>query len=408
MTTDGPSADGLHQAWTSDALDGDVYAQPLVVGSSVILATENNSVYAFDAATGAPKWQQLHLGTPVAGSSLPCGNVDPVGITSTPVADVANNRLFLVGMMEPAHHELFALALDTGAVLFHHAIDAAGSDPKAQNQRSALALANNKVYVPFGGRFGDCGDYKGRIVALAADGSGDPIEYTIRANREGGLWAPPGAVVAPDGTMVVTTGNSDGKDTFDDGNAIIRLNGDLHVVDEFAPSNWPQLNASDGDLGTTSPALLDNQRVFQIGKAGVGYVLDASHFGDIGGDLHHEQVCDRVMGGLGHDGHLVFVPCTNQLEALQIGDTSFTKLWSAPIANPGPPIEAAGLVWALDVQSGTLHALDRQTGHDVFTADVGAVTHFSAPAAGDGTVFVVGGRKVEAFRSATVAPSAAP
>lgn len=399
MTTDGPGAQGLHQAWTSETLDESAYAQPLVVGNSVIVATENNSVYAFDAATGAPKWQQLHLGAPVSRASTPCGNVDPIGITSTPVADVADNRLFVVGMMQPAHHELFALALDTGAVLFHRTVDAAGTDPKVQNQRGALSLANGKVYVPFGGRFGDCGAYKGRIVAVAADGSGDPIEYTIRANREGGLWAPPGAVVVPDGSLLVTTGNSDGSDAFDDGNAVIHLNGDLHVIDEFAPSDWPQLNATDGDLGTTSPALLDNQRVFQIGKGGVGYVLDATHFGDVGGDLHHEQVCDRVMGGLSHDGDVVLVPCTNELKALQIGDSSFTQLWSASITNPGPPIEAAGLVWVLDVESGTLHALDHQTGHEVFSAAVGAVTHFSAAAAGDGMVFVAGGQKVEAFTS---------
>ena len=309
-------------------------------------------------------------------------------------------------MTQPAHHELFALALDTGAVLFHRTVDASGSDPKAQNQRGALALANGKVYVPFGGRFGDCGDYKGRVVAVAADGSGDSIEYTIRANREGGLWAPPGAVVAPDGSLLVTTGNSDGSDSFDDGNAVIRLSGDLHVVDEFAPSDWPQLNASDGDLGTTSPALLDNQRVFQIGKHGVGYVLDANHLGDVGGELHQEQVCSRVMGGLGHDADVVFVPCTDGLKALRIGDTAFTQLWSAAISDPGPPIEAAGLVWVLDVQSGTLHALDQQSGQEVFSAAVGAVTHFSAPAAGDGIVFVAGGKKIEAFASQSAATAA--
>jgi hypothetical protein len=315
------------------------------------------------------------------------------------VADPANNRLFVVGMMRPAHHELFALALDTGVVVSHRAIDAAGSDPTVQNQRGALTLSNGKVYVPFGGRFGDCGDYKGRVVAVAADGSGKPIEYSVSANREGGFWAPPGAAVATDGTLFLASGNSDGSSNFDDGNAVIRLASDLGVVDEFAPTDWAQLNATDGDLGTTSPALLDNQRVFQVGKAGIGYVLDAARLGGVGGDLHHEMVCGRVMGGVAHDGNTVFVPCTNELKVLTISDTGFAQQWSAPVSNPGPPIVAAALVWVLDVQAGLLHALDRKTGAEVFTAPVGAVTHFSAPSAGERTVFVAGGRKVEAFNT---------
>src|SRR5439155_21142308 len=163
---------------SSPAVDGDVYAQPLVIGAQVIVATQSDSVYAFAAATGAQRWQQ-NLGSPLSGRSLPCGNVDPVGITSTPVADPTTNRLYVVGMMQPTHHELFALALDTGAVLFHRPIDASGADPKVHNQRGALALANGKVYIPFGGRFGDCGNYRGRVGAVAADGSGDPMEDTV-------------------------------------------------------------------------------------------------------------------------------------------------------------------------------------------------------------------------------------
>src|SRR5262249_40025821 len=101
VTRDGPDASGLQKVWTSAALEGDVYGEPLVVGNTVIVATSGNSVYAFDAATGKTKWQQLKLGPPVDGTTLPCGNVNPVGITSTPVADPANNRLYVVGMMQP-------------------------------------------------------------------------------------------------------------------------------------------------------------------------------------------------------------------------------------------------------------------------------------------------------------------
>jgi outer membrane protein assembly factor BamB len=100
---------------------------------------------------------------------------------------------------------------------------------------------------------------------------------------------------------------------------------------------------------------------------------------------------------LAHDGNTVFIPCTTELDAVAVSDTGFAHTWTAPIGNPGPPIVAAALVWVLDVQAGTLHALDRATGNEVFSADVGAVTHFSAAAAAHQTVFVAGGRKVEAF-----------
>src|SRR3954453_14608769 len=135
VTDDAPSPEGLHEAWESVALDGDVYAQPLVVGGDVIVATENNSVYAFNAVTGELHWQQLHLGDPLDGSTLPCGNVDPLGITSTPVVDRARKLVYVVGMMQPAHHQLLALDLDTGNVSFSVPVDATGADPLVHNQR---------------------------------------------------------------------------------------------------------------------------------------------------------------------------------------------------------------------------------------------------------------------------------
>jgi outer membrane protein assembly factor BamB len=401
VTSDGPDAGGLHRAWTSEKIDGDVYGEPLVVGDTVIVATTGNSVYAFDAATGKTKWQQLKLGTPIDGSTLPCGNVNPVGITSTPVADPANHRLYVVGMMQPDHHELVALDLNTGAVQFRLPVDASGADPKVHNQRGALAFANGRVYIPYGGRFGDCGDYKGRIVSVAADGTGPLAEYAIRANREGGFWGPTGPIVAPDGSLYVTSGNSDSRREFDDGNAVIHLNAQLQPTDEFAPSDWAALNAGDVDLGTVMPALLDNNRIFQAGKSGVGYVLNATQLGQVGGDLHHEKVCDRVFGGYAHQGMTVYVPCSTRLRALTIADDHFTDDWSVDFPSPGPPIVANGLVWVLDVGSGQLHALDAKTGKDVFHADVGDVTHFSAPSAANKTVFVEGGKTVQAFTSAS-------
>src|SRR5581483_11021441 len=102
---------------------GDVYAQPLVVGGRVIAATEGNSVYALDAATGAQAWR-AQLGAPVQGSTLPCGDIDPSGITGTPIADPASNTLYVAAFLSAGtHHELFALDIANGNVKWHRAID---------------------------------------------------------------------------------------------------------------------------------------------------------------------------------------------------------------------------------------------------------------------------------------------
>src|SRR5262249_20304221 len=161
-----------------------VYAQPLIVGDRVIVATANDTVYALRASDGGVEWH-THLGDPVPASALPCGNVDPVGITSTPVVDGAANRVYAVGMVQPGRHVLFALALDTGRRVASTRVDAEGADPAVHNQRSALTLANGKVYVPYGGRFGDCGDYHGRVVSVAVNGTslGTPRSYTLPTKR---------------------------------------------------------------------------------------------------------------------------------------------------------------------------------------------------------------------------------
>src|SRR5690348_15817697 len=74
-------------------LDGAVYGQPLLVGDLVVAATENDSVYGLDQATGKVAWRR-HVGTPVPLASLPCGNIDPLGITGTPVYDPASGLVY--------------------------------------------------------------------------------------------------------------------------------------------------------------------------------------------------------------------------------------------------------------------------------------------------------------------------
>ena len=88
----------LAVAW-SRPLDGAVYAEPLVVSGAVIAATENDTVYALDPASGRVLWTR-HLGTPVRLSSLSCGNIDPLGITGTPAFDPLTGSLFAVAEVQ--------------------------------------------------------------------------------------------------------------------------------------------------------------------------------------------------------------------------------------------------------------------------------------------------------------------
>src|SRR5438309_270013 len=88
-----PDLSKATRRWTSPKLDGEVYGQPLVVGGQVIVATGHDTVYSFEAATGKQRWS-AHIGTPVPGRSLPCGNVDPVGITSTPAVNPGTGLVY--------------------------------------------------------------------------------------------------------------------------------------------------------------------------------------------------------------------------------------------------------------------------------------------------------------------------
>ncbi|TMD53809.1 MAG: hypothetical protein E6I85_07530 [Chloroflexi bacterium] len=186
-----PALTDIRQAWSA-GLDGAEYGQPLVAGGHVIAATENDSVFSFDVASGALAWKQ-HLGDPVSGRSLPCGNIDPSGITSTPAIDPVRGTVYVVAYLSGFHHTLFALDLKTGAVRWQRPIDPPALSPTVHQQRSALSFANGRVYVPYGGLYGDCGNYRGWVIASAADGQGDLLSYEVKAGREAGIWAPGGA-----------------------------------------------------------------------------------------------------------------------------------------------------------------------------------------------------------------------
>jgi outer membrane protein assembly factor BamB len=386
----------IRKAWTSPALDGKVYAQPLIAGDKVIVATEGNSVYALARDSGAVVWRAA-LGAPVSGRSLPCGNIDPSGITATPVVDAGAGTVDVVAFLaDGPHHELFALDVASGAVRWHRPIDPPGLSAKVEQERGAAALSGGRIYIPFGGLYGDCGPYKGAVVSVAADGSGGVAAWIVPTSREGGIWAPGGPVVDGGGHLWVATGNTESTSRFDYGNAVVHLDPGLNAVDYFAPTNWVMLNRDDTDLGSTTPVLLPGGRVFVIGKEGIGFLLDQAHLGHEGGQRFSAQVCGGSFGSAAVAGGLVYVPCVDGLVALRTAADRFDVAWRSPSVSTAAPIVAAGAVWAIDGK-GTLTAYDPAGGVPRFTSALGPVTRFGSPAVARGLLVAATGNEVVGF-----------
>ena len=136
----------LSRAWTA-TLDGAVYGQPLAVGDRIFAATENDTVYALDASTGAVVWS-THVGTPVPRSSLPCGNINPLGITSTMVYDPATGLLFALAERTGPEHVLVSIDAATGHVSQERAAEPPRGDVIAHQQRAALNLLGDRSTSP--------------------------------------------------------------------------------------------------------------------------------------------------------------------------------------------------------------------------------------------------------------------
>ena len=375
-----------------------MYAEPLVDGDRVIAATENDTVYSLDAASGAVEWS-ARVGAPVPGSALPCGNIDPSGITGTPVIDPADDEVWVVAFVEPGLHQLVGINLPDGRVRSRQTIDLPGVDELAEQQRSALTVEGGNVYVPFGGLFGDCGNYRGFVVGIPTSGSGAQSTFAVPTSRQGAIWAPAGAVVDGSGTLFVATGNGASTSNHDDGDSVIALSPTLQVQGTFSPSNWAQLNADDLDLGSVSPTLADGD-LFQIGKQGVGYLLDPANLGGIGGQLYSARVCAaQAFGGTAVDGSTVVVPCLSGLTALQVNpDHTFHTVWTQPSVVAAAPVVAAGRVWAV-TRTGLLAELNEQTGAVLLTDPVGAqATSFPSLAVAGGMLYAQGGTSIVAFR----------
>jgi hypothetical protein len=397
-------------------ISGHVYAQPLYwqppgsVTAMVIVATENNTVHAIEARSGAEIWTRS-LGRPILLSDQPCGNIDPLGITGTPVIDEAMRAVILDAMVGEAsgpHHRIFALSLKDGSPMPGWPVDVAEAlaakgqrfNTRFQNQRGALATLDGRVYVPYGGHFGDCGDYRGWVVGVRLQNPRDIVGWSTRG-AGGGIWAPGG--IGSDGrSLFVATGNTLDATNWSDGEAVFRLMPGLRRDDRpqnfFAPADWRALDARDADLGGTNPLPLDvasvagsKALVLALGKDAKAYLLDRNNLGGIGGSLTSTIVSRYPIrtapaayltgAGLfvafqGQGTHCPIPRRGNNLTVLQIragSPPSIATAWCGAFDGEGSPVvtttdgRSNPIVWILGAEGDErLHGYRGDTGEPLF------------------------------------------
>jgi hypothetical protein len=332
-------------------------------------------------------------------------------------------------------HLVFGLALQDGSVLpgfpvnVAQALSAKGISfiPRLQNERGALVIANNTLFIPYGGHDGDCGAYHGWVVAVNLSNPALVAGWSTRAEG-GGIWAPGG--ISYDGrSLFVATGNTKGANQWSDGEAVFSLGTDLSVLDSFAASDWAQLDAADADLGGTNPLPIDvsdssgtAHLLLSLGKDGKAYVLNRDNLGGIGGALVVQQVANGAIVTapavyLSSDTALVAFKgparscpkANSNLAVLAIRahpSPTITTAWCASLNGNGAPIvtttdgSANPIVWIVGPEGDNrLHGFRGDTGQEVSTAlnPMKGLRHFVTILAADGRLFVGADSRIYAF-----------
>jgi polyvinyl alcohol dehydrogenase (cytochrome) len=392
----GPPLAGASLAWSA-SLGGAVYGQPLVGEGRIFAATENDRVVALDPASGALEWS-VSLGSPLTNvqAVAGCGDIDPLGITSTPVLDAATGVLYAVGEVSAGgvvHHELEGIVAATGKVVMSEDVDPplpAGESPVNLLQRAGLALGNGRVYVAYGGNDGDCGDYHGWVVGVAQTGAPHLVSFEVAADGEGGaVWESGGApAIDASGDVYVTTGNANpdppqgGPDPKLYTESVVKLSPTLTPLASYKD----KIAGGDEDLATGNPVLLPDGDVFAVGKTDVGYLLRQSDLGQVAAI---PGICGSDPdGGPAYDAatDTVVVPCKQ-------GGEQFVNLATGTVGQKlsganGAPIVVGQYLWALAYPSGSLFEYGPAGGIALQHLSVGAVPTFASPSAGDGLLLV--------------------
>ncbi|HZD77733.1 MAG TPA: hypothetical protein VE218_12055 [Acidobacteriaceae bacterium] len=338
-------------------VDGQVFAQPLIATNVtmadgkahdlVLIATEHDTVYAFDADTAStqPLWSKSLLQT--GETTVPAGetlspDIQPeIGITSTPVFDSSQNILYVVSKSELVRNgqatyfqRLHALKLETGAEVLNGptVIDASvpGSAPDAVNgqvpfnslksqQRSALALIDGNIWMAFSSH-GDNLPYHGWLLGYsAADVSKQTYVFNDTPNgSEGGIWmGSNGPSTDGNGNIFLDSGNG----TFDNtqsnySSSSLRLttgaNKSVQIADSFTPYNQQLLSAIDYDFGVMGSILLPDQPgplphlLITEDKSSVIYLINRDSMGSYDVTANHVVQAAKLSPNSAHQNALFF------------------------------------------------------------------------------------------------------
>jgi hypothetical protein len=397
-------------------VDGYIYAQPLYVpnlrmpgrgrANVIFVATEHNSVYAYDAdnpAVSTPFWQ-VNLGPSVPSSDLNGGpygvyqDLTPeIGITGTPVIDRSTNTLYLVAKTKENglyFQRLHAIDILTGRerkgspVVIQPTANGHGDgatngviqfDALKQLQRAGLLLLNGVVYVAFGGH-ADFPPYHGWLVAYDSKTLAQVAAFnTSPDGSDAGIWQSGQGICAGDnGDIYFETGNG----TFDAdqggpdyGDSFVKLHpspGALTLLDSFTPYNQADMNAGDKDLGSSGPVYLkDLHIIVGGGKTNFLYFLDPERMGHYNASGDTQILESFAVGGNhihgapvyydGPQGQAIYVwPEVAHLTSYRFAGGKFgpaaTKLstMAAPDGMPGGFLSVSadaakpgtGIVWA--------------------------------------------------------------
>ena len=394
------------------AVDGQIYAQPLYmpavsipsqgVHNVVYVATEHNSVYAFDADSASQTGFLWHVNLgPSMPQSVCCAPRDllpEIGITSTPVIDLSTNTLYVVAetyVNQAAYFQLHALDITTGAdkvpaATIQGSVPGTASDgangklafqPMRHWQRPGLLLMNGTIYIGFGSHQ-DSGPYHGWVFGYSAIGYGvTPLQQTgilcLAPDQEQNAVWQGGVGLAGDanGNIYFATGNgpmdankAGGREYGDSVVKVGTANG-LAVLDYFSPSTETQDEANDWDLGSSGPTLIPgNGTLLAVvgGKTGTVYVVDTNNLGQFNSTdkiVQEWKMSGGFWGGnrIYYNNTLYVFPTGYALQMLSFNGSQFnvkpifesTVTAPAPLSNgPAMCISANGLtagtgiVWA--------------------------------------------------------------
>jgi polyvinyl alcohol dehydrogenase (cytochrome) len=403
VATAQPSLSPIRLAWRAGLDSAAVYGQPIVVGGRIIVATENDDVYALNPRDGRVAWS-VNIGHPLldVGAQAGCGDIDPLGITGTAVADPTTDTVYVVGEVSslgraPVHHELVGINVETGRITQEGLADPplpAGENPVHLLQRAALALGSGTVYIGYGGNYGDCGLYHGWVVGITeqpgAGVNGQPQARerafdTTPDSTGGAVWMGGGGpAIDSSGDLYITTGNTNSSGTAPWSEAVVKLAPNLTPLAAYQDASA----TDDEDLGTGDATLLPNGDVFAVGKTEIGYLLRQSDLARVA--PVQGAVCgSNPDGGEAYDAATdsLYVPCRGGgIQQVQL--STMSTGWRSGAAN-STPILVDGVLWAMTYPGGTLQALNPTTGAVEQEIGVGgAVPNFASPAAALGLLLV--------------------